>query len=178
MSQDFKKSPAMPAMAGNAGAGDTPKLPVMPDALMQPLLNSLSIMSLELRASLLTAQGKTDEAKRLFMKAAQEEKALGYHEPPSYIRPVSETEGAAMLAAGRWTDAKSAYKEALLERPRSGLVLYDIATSSEKAGDFASAAREYSEFLTAWKDADLDLAQLAHARTYLAAHPTAAGGQR
>jgi tetratricopeptide (TPR) repeat protein len=153
-----------------AAPGDVPKLPVMPDALLQPLLKSLSVMSLELRASLLAAHGKTGEAKSSFEKAAQEERALGYHEPPSYIRPVGETEGAVMMAVGAWKEAKSAYEQALLERPRSGLVLYGIAMSSEKSGDHAAAAKEYADFLAAWKDADPGLAQVTHAQTYLAEH--------
>jgi tetratricopeptide (TPR) repeat protein len=179
MSQQLKESQGMQTTAGNKAApGALPKLQVMPDALLQPLLKSLSIMSLELRASLLTAQGKTSEAKSLFAKAAQEEKALGYREPPNYIRPVGETEGAAMMTVGDWTDAKSAYQQALLERPRSGLVLYGIAMSSEKSGDRAAAAKEYADFLAAWKYADPALAQVTHAQTYLAEHPAAAGGQR
>jgi len=169
MSQQLKNSPGMQTMAANnAPAAGPPKLQVLPDALLQPLLSSLSVMSLELRAALLTAQRKTDEAKSLFAKAAQEEKALGYREPPSYIRPVGETEGAAMLAFGDWTDAKSAYQQALLERPRSGLVLYGIAMSSEKSGHPDAAAKQYADFLAAWKDADPDLPQLTYAQSYLA----------
>jgi tetratricopeptide (TPR) repeat protein len=153
-----------------------PKLEVMPDALLQPLLSSLSILSLELRASLLTAQRKTDEAKGLFAKAAQEEKDLGYREPPSYIRPVGEAEGAAMLAIGEWTAARAAYQKALLERPRSGLALYGVALSSEKSGDSKTAARDYADFLAAWKNADPGLVQLAHAHAYVAAHPAPGPG--
>ena len=55
------------------------------------------------------AQGKIDDAKACFTSAAKEEKALGYREPPNYIRPVGETEGAAMLAAGKWAEAKLAF---------------------------------------------------------------------
>ena len=69
-----------------ATPGNLPKLHVMPDALAQPLLNSLPVMSLELRASLVAALGRTAEAKSLFVKASQGEKALGYREPPNYIR--------------------------------------------------------------------------------------------
>ena len=89
----------------------------MPDALLDPLLKTLSIMSLELRGSLLAAQGKTDDAKAFFASAAREEKALGYREPPNYIRPVGETEGAAMLAARKWADAKAAFERALVGAP-------------------------------------------------------------
>jgi tetratricopeptide (TPR) repeat protein len=147
-----------------------PRLEVMPDALLQPILSTLSIMSLELRASLLTAKGRIGEAKSFFQKAAQQEKALGYREPPSYIRPVGETAGAALTAAGAWADAKTAYEQALLERPGSGFALYGIAMTNEKSGDTDAAAKGYSSFLAAWKSADPDLAQLAHARTYCAEH--------
>ena len=111
-------------------------------------------MSLELKASLLTAQGKATDAKTLFDQAAKAEKALGYHEPPGYIRPVAETEAAAMMAIGDWTDATAAYERALIDRPRSGFALYGIALSKEKSGDAAAAAKAYADFLTAWKDAD------------------------
>jgi len=136
----------------------------MPDALLDPLLKTLSVMSLELRASLLTGQGKTAEAASLWLQAAKDEKELGYHEPPAYIRPVGESEGAAKLAAGDWAGAKAAYEQALKERPCSGFALYGIAVSSEKSGDAASARKEYADFLAAWKDADPDLAQVQQAR--------------
>ena len=175
MSRQLKHSSGMPAMAGNRSPAGTPKLQLMPDALLQPLLSSLSVMSLELRASLLTAQKHTAEAKSLFAQALQDERALGYREPPSYIRPVGETEAAALMAVGDWTEAKTAYEQALLERPRSGFPLYGIALSSEKAGDPEAAAKEYATFLAAWKDADPALGQVTHAQTYLAEHPAVAG---
>jgi hypothetical protein len=163
---DKKKSEAGP-----------PKLQLMPDAFPKPLVNNLSIMSLELRAGLLIAKKQTADAKKIYAQAAQEEKALGYYEPPAYIRPVGETEAAAFLAASDWTGAKAAYQEALVERPRSGFPLYGIALASEQAGDITAATAEYNEFLVAWKSADSDLPQLLHARTYLASHGTVAASK-
>jgi hypothetical protein len=154
-----------------------PKLQVMPDALPKPLVANLSIMSLELRAGLLAAKKQTSEAKEVFAQAAQEEKALGYREPPGYIRPVAEAEATALMAAGDWGDAKAAYLKALVERPKSGFPLYGIAMSSERAGDANSATAEYLEFVAAWKNADSDLAQLAHARGYLAEHQASVAGR-
>ncbi|HLZ49668.1 MAG TPA: hypothetical protein VKP61_02870 [Candidatus Acidoferrum sp.] len=156
----------------NSGA---PKLRVMPDALPKPLVNNLSVMSLELRAGLHLAKQETEEAKKLYAQAAQKEKSLGYREPPAYIRPVGETEAAAFLAASDWMAAKAAYKEALADRPRSGFPLYGIALASERAGDVQAATSDYADFLAAWKSADSDLPQLAHARTYLASHGPVAG---
>ena len=153
-----------------------PQLEVMPDALPEPLVHNLSVMSLELRAGLLVAKKLNPDAKKLYAQAAQEEKALGYREPPAYIRPVGETEAAAFLAAADWTDAKAAYMDALLERPRSGFPLYGIAMTNEQAGDVSSAAAGYSDFLAAWKFADSDLPQVVHARSYLASHNAAPAG--
>jgi predicted Zn-dependent protease len=148
-----------------------PTFQISPDALPDTLVTSLSIMSLELRAGLEMAKGQVEEAKKLYAQASREQKALGYHEPPTYIRPVGETEAAAYMTASRWDDAKVAYKRALEDRPRSGFPLFGMAQASERAGDEAAARTEYTEFLEAWKSADPDLPQVAHARAYLAARP-------
>ena len=147
-----------------------PQLNLMPDALPDPLVSDLSVMSLQLRASVLVAKKQNDDAKKLYAQAAREAKAVGYREPPVFIQPVAETEGAAFLAASDWVDAKAAYKEALVDRPRAGLPLYGVALASEQAGDVAEATASYESFLKEWKSADSDLPQLAHARSYLAAH--------
>jgi tetratricopeptide (TPR) repeat protein len=126
-------------------------------------------MSLELRGSVAAARGNVGEAKALFARAATEEKSLGYREPPIYIRPVGETEGAAMLRARRWSDAKAALEKALSERPHSGFALYGIAVANEHLGDRQVASKTYADFLRAWKDADAGLQQIARARAYLKA---------
>jgi len=160
ISQRPKDPPPMPGMTPS----QPPKLVVMPDAQLDPLLKTLAIMSLELRGTLLAAQGKAVDSGALFADAAKAEKALGYREPPNYIRPVGETEGAAMLAARNWTEAKAAFARALVERPHSGFALYGIALAAEQSGDRAAARKAFTDFLSAWKDADPDLPQLAHAR--------------
>jgi tetratricopeptide (TPR) repeat protein len=166
MSQQHKEPERMPSMTPPQPPPGPPKLAVMPDALLDPLLNTLSIMSLELRGFLLAGQGKTEDAKALFASAAKEEKDLGYREPPNYIRPVGESEGAAMLFIRKWPEAKAAFERALVERPRSGFALYGIAFASEQLGDREAAVKTYVDFLTAWKGADPGLPQIAHARAY------------
>jgi tetratricopeptide (TPR) repeat protein len=168
VSQQLKDSTGAQGNTATTVGEGAPKLQLMPDALLQPLINNLSVMSLELRAAILIAKKQTDEGKKLFGEAAQEEKALGYREPPNYIRPVGETEGAALMAAGDWKGAREAYKRALLERPRSGFPLYGIAICNERSGDTAAATAAYMEFLQAWKDADSKLPQLMHAQSYVA----------
>jgi hypothetical protein len=151
-------------------SGSPAKLPVMPDAYAKPLLKNLSVMSLELRAAVLVQKKQTAQAKDLFTQAAKAEKDLGYREPPAYIRPVGETEAAAFLSVSDWSDAKTAYEAALVERPNSGFPLYGIALATEHSGDAAAASKAYSDFLAAWKSADATLPQLTHARDYLAEH--------
>ena len=172
----FKEQQAKEKKQKNKTNSDAspPKLPLMPDVYTKPLLSNLSIMSLELRAAVLVEKKQNAKAKELFAQAAKEEKDLGYHEPPAYVRPVAETEAAAFMAASDWPAAKSAYKEALLDRPRSGFPLYGIAAASEQSGDTAAATAEYAEFLSAWKSADPNLPQIAHARDYLGSHKAVA----
>jgi tetratricopeptide (TPR) repeat protein len=147
-------------------------LPVMavvrPDAQASPLLSSLSVMSLELRASILAAQKQLPAAKRLFDQAAQEERNLGYHEPPIYIRPVGETEGLALLRVGDFAGAHAAYQTALAERPNSGFDLYGMALSSEDAGDTSKARTEYAKFMEAWGNSDPANPELVHVRNVMA----------
>jgi tetratricopeptide (TPR) repeat protein len=172
-SQQAKDSAAVPGNNSTAPVGGTPKLQAMPDALLQPLVSNLSVMSLELRGGILILKKQTNEGEKLFAEAAKEEKALGYREPPNFIRPVGETEGAALIAVGDWADAKAAYNRALLERPKSGFALYGIARCSELAGDAKQATADYAVFLAAWKDADPALTQLVHARAYVGEHEQA-----
>jgi tetratricopeptide (TPR) repeat protein len=168
MSQQLKDTPKKKK--------EPPTLPVMsavlPDAQAGPLLSSLSIMSLELRAAILAEQKRLSEAKALFAQAAQEEKALGYREPPTYIRPVGEAEGSALMRTGDFADAHKAYEAALAERPKSGFPLFGMARSSEAAGDQATAATEYAEFTLAWKEGNPDLPEITRAREFLDAQKT------
>jgi tetratricopeptide (TPR) repeat protein len=143
---------------------------IMPDADAGPLMKNLSIASLELRAGVLAAQDKLDEAKKLYASATEEEKRAGYHEPPFYIRPVGENEATALLRAKDYAGAKAAYESALTERPNSGFGLYGLALVKELEGDTAGARNGYAVFLKAWPAADGSLPEVTHARTMIDGH--------
>ena len=165
-----KAKKSKPEDSKTAAPNDKPRPKFFPDALPKPLLKNLSVMSLELRASLLIAQKRAPEAEKLFARAAAEEKDLGYHEPPGYIRPVAEAEAAALMSIEDWAGAQAALKKALVDRPRSGFSLYGVALCTEKSGDTQAATAAYKEFVDAWKNADPDLPQLTHAGAFLAQH--------
>ena len=144
---------------------------IMPDANTKALVSNLSIMSLELRAGILIEKKQIDEAKKLYAQAAQEEKDLGYHEPPAYIRPVGETQAAALLSVSDFPAAKAAYQQALTERPNSGFPLYGLALTAEKSGDANTASAAYTTFLKSWPQAATQaLPQITHAKSFVDGH--------
>ena len=153
---------------------EPPTQPVTPDANADPLVKALAIASLELRAGVLVARNKVEEAKKVYANAAAEEKKLGYHEPPFYIRPVGETEADALLKAKDYAGAKAAYEAALVERPNSGFGLYGLALVKELSGDHAGALAGYQAFLKAWPSADSSLREVVHAQKALAVEPVSA----
>jgi len=146
---------------------DKKKVMITPDANTKPLVSNLSIMSLELRAGILLEKKQIEAAKNLYAQAAREEKDLGYHEPPAYIRPVGETEAAALLSISDYAAAKAAYQQALTERPNSGYPLYGIALTEEKSNNPQAASAAYTTFLKSWQRADPDLSQVSHARQFV-----------
>ncbi len=153
-------------------ASKSAMMAIMPDGLSDPMVKSMTIASLELRAGILLQQHKPEAAKKLYAEAAKDEKDLGYHEPPFYIRPVGEAEGAALMKVADYRDAEAAYTSALEERPNSGFALYGLARAEQAGGDEAAARRDYAAFLKAWSAADPNLPELAEAHHALAA-PTA-----
>ncbi len=158
------------AAATGKGSATPPQLltdPINPDATSGPLIKTLSIASVELRAGVELLKGDAAQAKKLYDQAILAEKKLGYHEPPFYIRPVAETEAEALLRAKDYAGAKAAFQKALEERPNSGFELYGIARADELAGNTALAHTEYQAFLKAWPSADADLPQIAHAHQAL-----------
>jgi tetratricopeptide (TPR) repeat protein len=143
--------------------------PILPDADAGPLMKTLNVASLELRAGVLVGEKKIDEAKKVYADALAEEKKLGYHEPPFYIRPVGENEAEALLRAKDYAGAKAGYESALVERPNSGFELYGLARVKELQGDVAGARESYNAFLKAWSAADASRPEVAHARSVVSA---------
>jgi tetratricopeptide (TPR) repeat protein len=121
------------------------------------VLKILGTASLELRGNLASHKGEYEEARRLLEGADRKEVEIGYAEPPQYSRPAMEVLGSACIRAGKFDEARGAFRKALSERPHSGFALYGIALSWDKQGKSEEAVRAYREFLDAWAHADRDL---------------------
>jgi tetratricopeptide (TPR) repeat protein len=137
------------------------------DAMAMPVYSYLDVAAMELRASVLLAEGRGVESDAMFKKAADAEKELGYREPPFYIRPVEEARGDALLRAKRYDEAKQAYEAALKQRPDSGFALYGVAQADAAANRRSEATRDYARLLQAWSKADADLPQMKAARGWM-----------
>jgi tetratricopeptide (TPR) repeat protein len=134
------------------------------------VLNLLGTLSLDLRANIKSVQGGDAEALQLFQKALENEKDLGYSEPPQFFRPEQESIGDAYLATHQWDKAREAFEQALKQRPKSGYALYGIARSYALGGDVPKAAQAYQNFLASWENADADLPQIKQAKSWLASN--------
>jgi tetratricopeptide (TPR) repeat protein len=142
--------------------------PTAKDVMTVPSVHGfLDIAAMELRASMLEAEGRGVEADAMFTKAADAERALGYREPPTYIRPVGETRGDALMRAKRYDEAKKAYEAALGERPNSGFPLFGIAQADEALKQTREATADYAKLMRVWAQADADLPQLKAARAWM-----------
>ncbi len=128
--------------------------------------NILSVASKELAGNVASHRGNYEPAKKLLEQAVEAEKKLGYSEPPMYSRPALESLGYAAIRAGKWDQARDAFRQVLAARPKSGFGYYGIALAYEKEGNRSAASQAYTEFLDAWKYADEDLEMVRAARNW------------
>jgi tetratricopeptide (TPR) repeat protein len=123
-------------------------------------LKLLGVAAAELRGTLVAKKGDYEGARKILRKAADDERDLGYSEPPQYARPVLEVLADAAVRAGKFDDALAAYREDLILRPKAGFALYGIAAAYDQAGQHNEAKKAFVEFLAAWAHADPDLPQV------------------
>ena len=138
------------------------------DRTAQRVGEILGVASKELSGNVASARGDYRQARELLGEAADMEKKLGYSEPPLYSRPSLESLGYAAIRAHDWETARSAFRQVLVLRPKSGFGYYGIALAYDKEGNRSAAGKAYQEFLASWQHADEDLAMVRAARAAMA----------
>nr|MBA3672968.1 hypothetical protein [Gemmatimonadaceae bacterium] len=124
-----------------------------------------------LRAMMLRADRKPEEAVRLLRFAAEQEAALPMDfGPPVSIEPPREAAGEILLALGRAAEARAEFLLALARAPGRSAVLLGLARAEKALGNRAEAARRYGEVAANWHAADGDWPALAEVRAGAAAH--------
>ncbi len=125
-----------------------------------PTIPSVAMAQLsldELDGEIARTSGDLDTTIADFTKAAAEEHALPYTEPPYWHEPVSHLLGAALLQAKRAKEAEAVYRESLASYRLDGWALNGLVLALDAQGKAAEAAEARAEFVKAWQLADTTL---------------------
>jgi tetratricopeptide (TPR) repeat protein len=134
-----------------------------PEAAQQGLMSLstaatlLGIASDVLDAELAGARGQSERQLERLEAAVAIQDGLAYMEPPAWFYPVRQSLGAALLEAGRASEAEAVYREDLRQYPENGWSLFGLARSLEAQGRSAEAAEARQRFELAWRHADIRL---------------------
>jgi tetratricopeptide (TPR) repeat protein len=110
-----------------------------------------------LRGELLRTSGRQADGIAALRNAVAAEDALNYAEPPDWLLPVRPYLAAALLDAGRASEAVVVYRQDLATYPDNGWSLHGLAQAQRQLGDVAAADDSERRFANAWQWADIKL---------------------
>jgi tetratricopeptide (TPR) repeat protein len=110
---------------------------------------------LKAKARIALAEGGRAAALMHLREAVAKEDALAYNEPSDEFFPVRHLLGAALLEAGRATEAEAVYREDLRRNPANGWALHGLAAALAAQGQDVTALK--AQFAEAWRHADTRL---------------------
>lgn len=153
-----KKDPAMAevelqAMSKLASSEDAAKL----NNPAFPATATLNVGVEWLAGKVAQAQGDVPAMIEHLQQAVKAEDELPYMEPSFWPIPVRPALGAALLQAGRPTEAEQAFREDLQRWPRNGWALFGLEQSLQAQGKTDSAKLVQRELQEAWQRADVKL---------------------
>lgn len=124
---------------------------------VHPAVDLLGIVAGVLRAEMLAAEGRMEEAIKAAEGAVQLEEGLMYDEPEPLPFLARDYLGALLLQAGRPDDAERVYREALVARPNNGWSLFGLNQALRAQGRDPEAEEVARHFERAWARADVTL---------------------
>jgi hypothetical protein len=110
-----------------------------------------------LRGEIEYRQGRYAEAIPHFERAVVQQDSLPYTEPPFWYYPSRQSLGAALLKAGRASDAESVYRADLAQYRHNGWSMYGLMQSLLAQDKTAEAATVKAHFDQAWQFADITI---------------------
>jgi tetratricopeptide (TPR) repeat protein len=99
--------------------------------------------------------GKIEEGLSALREAVEHEDGLRYDEPPDWILPARHALGAALLQAGRFSEAEAVFREDLKQRPENGWGLYGLMRALRAQNKNTEAKATERQFDAAWTHADI-----------------------
>ena len=98
------------------------------------------------------AQGKADKSGAVvqFEQAANLQDALPYTEPPYWYYPIRQSLAAALLQAGRYTEAKQQFELALRRAPANGWSYYGLAELHKARGNAVGMRKAQANLAKTW----------------------------
>jgi tetratricopeptide (TPR) repeat protein len=96
------------------------------------------------------AQGDFNAAIGQFEQAASTQDALAYTEPPYWYYPVRQSLAAALLQAGRLTEAEDQFLLALKRAPANGWSYFGLTQLYKQRGDAAAADKAEADLARTW----------------------------
>ena len=127
-------------------------------------LRPLTVAPIDLKARIKAREGKADEAIALLREAIEEERKLGYSEPPLYPQPMEEVAGKVALELKHWQEAEEFFRAAIDRDPGSGRALFGLMQAQQGAGKDKEARETHAKFIKAWAKADSDLPEMQRAK--------------
>lgn len=107
------------------------------------------------------ADGDHERALTHFRSALQ-------HNPYTWdIEPYEDCLGRAYLRLGRYSEAIAEFQRVLQINPNYPLANYHIGEAYRRSGADAEAAAKFDDFLSTWKDADVDIPEVGYAARFL-----------
>jgi hypothetical protein len=104
---------------------------------------------------------------KLARAAADSEEVTDKHPvTPAELLPARELEGDMLLLAGRYGEARAAYKATLARERNRARSLFGMARAAELSGDHRAAAADYREYLKLMARADRDRPEVARAKAF------------
>jgi hypothetical protein len=115
----------------------------------------LTIQAKEAEAEAALASGDTQKAIANMNDAVRiEDSIYALSQPPYPPIPVHELYGTMLLEMNRPAQAQKQFDDSLKRTPGRPKAIYGLARSAQALGDNRTAAKEYEEFLVAWRNAD------------------------
>jgi tetratricopeptide (TPR) repeat protein len=115
-----------------------------------PAQEVLRIARTLILARVAQAKGNNRTAIARFEQAAELQDALPYTEPPYWYYPIRQSLAAALLQAGRYSEAEQQFQRALRRAPSNGWSYYGLAELNKLRGNTTSARKAEADLARVW----------------------------